>query len=151
MREALFNLVGPVEGATVLDLYAGSGALGIEALSRGATRCLFVDDDRAACHAIRDNLERLGLTGAVVECRDVAAALRERRARGTVYDLVVADPPYGQWAELEEMLAELVPGVLAPEGIAVVETEARSEPRLPLDLVTTRRYGSARVTIFRQR
>jgi 16S rRNA (guanine966-N2)-methyltransferase len=149
VREALFHLVGPVDDASVLDLYAGSGALGLEALSRGARRCVFVDDDRRACRAIRDNLERLGLTGASVECRDAVGSLRERRARGTRHDLVLVDPPYGCWATLEASLAELLPAVLDGGGVLAVESEARVEPTLPLDLVTSRRYGSARITIFR--
>lgn len=151
VREAAFALLGPVDGASVLDLFAGSGALGIEALSRGARQCLFVDDDRAACRAIRQNLERLELTGAIVDCRDVVAVLRERRARGARYDVVLADPPYGRWDAFEQALGELVPGVLAADGVVAVESDARTEPQLPLDLVTTRRYGSARVTIFRHR
>src|SRR5262249_55052726 len=66
VREATFSLIGPVEGAHVLDLFAGSGAMGLEALSRGAARCVFVEQDREACRVIERNLEKLGLTGAVV-------------------------------------------------------------------------------------
>jgi 16S rRNA (guanine966-N2)-methyltransferase len=149
VREAVFNLLGPVTDATVLDLFAGSGALGIEALSRGARRCVFVESDRAAARVIARNLEQLELTGAAVEQRDAVAALRAERARGSTYDLILCDAPYERWAELEERLAGELPGVLAPDGVLVVETEARTEPQLPLDLVTSRRYGSARITIFR--
>jgi len=148
VREALFNLVGPVDGASVLDLYAGSGALGLEALSRGARRCVFVETDGAACRAIRVNLETLGLTGGLVTQRDVLAVLREERTAGRKHDLLLLDPPYGQWAELEPRLAELLPAVVTEAGSVVVETGARIEPTLPLDLVTTRRYGSARLTLF---
>ena len=149
VREAIFNLVGPVDGTSVLDLFAGSGALGIEALSRGAGRCVFAESDRGAVRVIRENLERTRLTGAVVEQRDVIALLREERSRGRSYDLVICDPPYGRWAEMEAPLAELLPGVLSPDGLLMVETDERVEPQLPLDPVTSRRYGSARVTIFR--
>ena len=149
MRESLFNLLGPVDGASVIDLFAGSGALGIEALSRGARRCRFVDDDPGACRTIRENLEQLQLTGAVVECRDVLAVLCAERGRGARHDLVLADPPYGSWAVQELALAEAIPAVLAPDGVVAVESDARTEPRLPLALVTSRRYGSARVTLFR--
>jgi 16S rRNA (guanine966-N2)-methyltransferase len=148
VREALFNLVGPVEGASVLDLYAGSGALGLEALSRGAGRCVFADTDGAACRAIRANLEALGLSGGLVTQRDALAVLREERAAGRTHGLVLLDPPYERWPELEPRLAELLPAVVADTGIVVVETDARVEPTLPLDLVTTRRYGSARLTLF---
>lgn len=149
VREAAYNLVGPVEGAGVLDLFAGSGAMGLEALSRGARRCVFVESDRDACRVIRGNLEKLALTGAVVHCRDVLAALREEAAAGRTYDLVLCDPPYGDWTGLERRLADALPAVLAADGLLVVETDARVEPSVPLDLVTTRRYGSARLTLFR--
>ena len=149
-REALFNLVGPVDDAVVLDLFAGSGALGIEALSRGARRCVFVESDRVAARVIRENLERLRLTGAVVEQRDALAFLREERARGRHADLVLCDAPYGEWERLEAPLGAILPEVLAPDGLLAVETAAATEPQLPLDPVTSRRYGSARITIFRQ-
>jgi len=148
VREAAFSLIGPVEDATVLDLFAGSGAMGLEALSRGAARCLFVERDRGACRVIQTNLEKLRLTGAVVANRDVLAALREERARGRRHDLVLADPPYEQWGSHEAYLAELLPEVLEEDGVAAIETSAKIEPGLPLDLVTSRRYGSARITVF---
>jgi 16S rRNA (guanine966-N2)-methyltransferase len=147
-REAIFNLTGPVDGAAVLDLYAGSGALGLEALSRGAQTVVFVESDRAACRAIKDNLERLRLTGATVANRDVAAVLREEATRGRTYDLVLADPPYAEFEQHAQRLADLVPQVLAADGLFVIETGERVEPRFPLDPVTSRRYGSARITIF---
>jgi 16S rRNA (guanine966-N2)-methyltransferase len=150
VKEALFDLVGPVDGASALDLFAGSGALGIEALSRGAETCVFVETDRGAARVIARNLERLELAGATVEQRDVTAVLRHELGRGRLYDLVLCDAPYERWATLEPTLAGLLPGVLAPDGVLAVETDARVEPQLPLDLVTTRRYGSARITIFRQ-
>jgi 16S rRNA (guanine966-N2)-methyltransferase len=148
VREAAFALIGPVEDATVLDLFAGSGAMGLEALSRGAVKCLFVERDPAACRVIQANLEKLRLTGAVVVNRDVLAALREERARGRRHDLVLADPPYEQWGSHEAYLAELLPDILEEDGVAAIETSAKIEPELPLDLVTSRRYGSARITVF---
>jgi 16S rRNA (guanine966-N2)-methyltransferase len=148
VREAVFSIIGPVDEARVLDLFAGSGALGLEALSRGARSCVFVERDRQAARVIRENLEKLRLTGAVVVAGTVVAALREERGRGRSYDLVLADPPYEDWPVHEAELAELVPAVLAESGLVVVETSERVEPDLPLDLVTTRRYGSARITVF---
>ena len=148
VREAAYNLIGPVDDAAVLDLFAGSGAMGLEALSRGARRCVFVESDRAACKVIQSNLEKLRLTGAIVLCKDAFQGLREERGAGRTYDLVLVDPPYGAWRELEPRLAEVLPGALAPDGLLVVETTARVEPELPLDLVTSRRYGSARITLF---
>jgi 16S rRNA (guanine966-N2)-methyltransferase len=148
VREAVFSIVGSVEGASVLDLFAGSGAMGLEALSRGAASCVFVERDRAAARVIEANLEKLRLTGAVVVTGDAAAALREERDRGRLYDLVLVDPPYDEWERHEPRLAELIPAVLGDSALVVVETSARVELELPLAPVTTRRYGSARITVY---
>ena len=148
VREAVFSILGTVEGAAVLDLFAGSGAMGLEALSRGAASCTFVERDRAAARVIGANLEKLRLTGAVVVTGDVASALRDERSRGRRYDLVLVDPPYDAWDANARDLAELLPDVLADDALAVLETSDRVEPELRLDLVTTRRYGSARITVF---
>jgi 16S rRNA (guanine966-N2)-methyltransferase len=150
VREAAFSIVGPVDGARVLDLFAGSGAMGLEALSRGAASAVFVERDREACRVIQRNLEKLRLTSADVRCQDALAALRGERARARRYDLVLADAPYEEWERLERPLGELLRDVLEDDGVAVVETAAGTEPALPLDLVTTRRYGSARITVFSQ-
>ncbi len=148
VREAVFNIVGPVEEARVLDVFAGSGAMGLEALSRGASRAVFVERDRDACHVIQQNLRKLRLTGAVVLCQDAVGALRQERARGHTYDLILVDAPYEEWDRFAEPLAELLPALLGENGLAVVETTSRVEPELPLALVTSRRYGSARITVF---
>jgi 16S rRNA (guanine966-N2)-methyltransferase len=145
VREAAFNLIGPVDGATVLDLFAGSGAMGLEALSRGAVSATFVESDRAACRAIQQNLEKLKLTGARVVCADAVWTVRQDPR---TYDLVLVDPPYEVWDELQARLAAQLPRVLAPDGLLVVETSSRVEPELPLALRTSRRYGSARLTLF---
>ena len=151
VREAAFSLIGPVEGANVLDLFAGSGAMGLEALSRGAARCVFAERDRDACRVIERNLEKLGLTGALVLRRGAVEVLREERAHGRRYELVLADPPYAEWEHFAEPLGELVPPLLTPAALVVVETAASVEPELPLDLVVSRRYGSARITVFTSR
>ena len=148
VREAVFSIVGPVEGAAALDLFAGSGAMGLEALSRGAASCVFVERDRAAARVIQANLEKLGLTGATIVTRDAAAALRDDRERGRHYDLVLVDPPYDEWGTHAPVLAQSLPELLADDALVVVETSDRVEPELPLDLVTARRYGSARITVF---
>ena len=148
VREAVFNLVGPVDGAEVLDLYAGSGAMGLEALSRGAARVTFVESDRAAAETILRNLDKLRLEGAVVVREDVARRLAADAAGGRRYDLVLVDPPYAMLARTLPILAAHLPVVLAPDGVAVVESDAREEPDLPLLKRTSRRYGSARVTLF---
>jgi 16S rRNA (guanine966-N2)-methyltransferase len=145
VREAAFNLIGPVDGAVVLDLFAGSGAMGLEALSRGAASATFVESDRAACRTISQNLEKLGLAGARVVCGDAVWSLRQE---GRSYDLVLVDPPYELWAELEPRLADHLARVLAPDGLLLVETGSKTEPSVPLALRTSRRYGSARLTVF---
>ena len=146
VREAAFNLIGPVDGASVLDLFAGSGAMGLEALSRGAERAVFVEADRAACRAVERNLEKLHLTSARVVCNDVMRFLAT--ARGT-YDLVLVDPPYDVVESLQMRLSRYLPAVLAHDGLLVFETAAAVEPGLPLEQQTSRRYGAARLTLFR--
>lgn len=150
VREAAFTLIPPgyVEDATVLDLFAGSGAMGLEALSRGAARATFVENDRDACRAINRNLDKLGLDNATVLCHEALAALRSDARTGTRYDLVLIDPPYRRFSSLQNALIQHLPEVLAPDGLLLVETAAAEEPELPLSKRTTRRYGSARLTLF---
>jgi 16S rRNA (guanine966-N2)-methyltransferase len=148
VREAIFNLVGPVDDLEVLDLFAGSGAMGLEALSRGASQVTFVEADRAAAEMIVRNLDKLGLEQATVIRDDAARKLAADAAAGRRYDLVLIDPPYRMLARLLPTLAAYVPAVVAPEGLVVVESDAREEPELPLPQRTSRRYGSARVTVF---
>ena len=134
--------------ARVLDLFAGSGALGLEALSRGAASAVFAESDPAACAAIRHNLRKLALTGATVLCRDAIQVLAQEAGAGRRYDLVLADPPYREFSSVQAGLASYVPEVLAEKGLAVIETHAKEEPELPLVTRTSRRYGSARLTLF---
>jgi 16S rRNA (guanine966-N2)-methyltransferase len=150
VREAAFNLLGPgaAEGAAVLDLFAGSGAMGLEALSRGAERATFVESDRDACRTINRNLDKLELTGATVLCQDALTALRADARAGRRYDLVLVDPPYRRFSSLQNALIQYLPEILAPEGTLLVETAAEEEPELPLAKRTSRRYGSARLTLF---
>jgi 16S rRNA (guanine966-N2)-methyltransferase len=146
IREAAFNLVGPVDGAVVLDLFAGSGAMGMEALSRGAARATFVESDRGACRTIDANLDKLRLTGARVLCHDVLRFLATERGP---YDLILVDPPYDLVESLAVPLSSHLPRLLAPDGLVVYETSARQEPALGgLELRTTRRYGNVRLTLF---
>jgi 16S rRNA (guanine966-N2)-methyltransferase len=147
-REAAFNLIGPVEGARVLDLFAGSGAMGLEALSRGATAVTFVERDRDAAAAIERNLDKLDLRSATVLRDDAARVLAADAASGRRYDLVLIDPPYRMLAGLLPGLARYLPAVVEPHGIVVVESDAREEPELPLPQRTSRRYGSTRITVF---
>ena len=145
VREAAFNLIGPVDGASVLDLFAGSGAMGLEALSRGAAGAVFVESDRDACRAVERNLVKLGLTGARVVCGDVLRFLASERAQ---YDLVLVDPPYEMVESQGMRLGPYLRAVLAENGLLVFESGAKTQPELPFHVRTSRRYGSARLTLF---
>jgi 16S rRNA (guanine966-N2)-methyltransferase len=148
VREALFSILGPgaVERARVLDLFAGSGALGIEALSRGAAQALFVDDAAAAVKAIRANLEALGAQ-AEVRRADALRFLGAARRDGAQYDLVFLDPPYRLAERLAPALSEALPAVLAPGAVAVAESDRRAPLGLTLPLHDERRYGDTLIRI----
>jgi 16S rRNA (guanine966-N2)-methyltransferase len=145
VRESLFSIIGSVEGAGVLDLYAGSGALGLEALSRGAASAVFVDSDRDAVRTIERNVEKLGLSGASVVRSD---AIRFLAAEEHRYDLVFVDPPYEMVESLRMSLATHLPRVLASGGLLVFETAAGGPPELSLPVRASRRHGSTLVSIF---
>jgi 16S rRNA (guanine966-N2)-methyltransferase len=147
VRENVFNIVAPwVPDADVLDLFAGSGAMGMEALSRGAARATFVESDRDACRTINANLDKLGLGAAHVLCQDAGRFLA---AETRSYDLVFCDPPYRADERLLAQLARYAPRLLSEDGIFVLETSSRAPvPELPLTERTSRRYGSARITLF---
>jgi 16S rRNA (guanine966-N2)-methyltransferase len=146
VREALFSILADVSDARVLDLYAGSGALAIEALSRGAASATLVDSGAAAVRAIRRNLETLEIEAEVV-AQPVARFLQRARVAARLYDLVFADPPYRQAGSLStELTASLVP-VLAPAGRVVTESDRRDPLDLELDLLDERRYGDTLIRI----
>ena len=147
VRENVFNIVAPwVEGARVLDLYAGSGAMGLEALSRGAVSAVFVESDLDAVRAIERNLDKLRLTGATIVRQGVSTALAQEANADRKYDLVLVDPPYVMTDY--DMLSRYLPLVLAEDGLVVLESDARNEPELPFVVRTSRTYGGTRVTVF---
>jgi 16S rRNA (guanine(966)-N(2))-methyltransferase RsmD len=148
VREALFSILGPVDGLRVLDLYAGSGALGIEALSRGAASATFVESARPALDAIRANLEAIGAPDAEVAAADVLAWLRAA-ADEAVFDLVFCDPPYDAAARIAQPLSELLPRVAGPEGLIVTESAKRNPLALDIPLVDERTYGDTRIALHR--
>jgi 16S rRNA (guanine(966)-N(2))-methyltransferase RsmD len=150
VREALFALLGPLDGLAVLDLFAGSGALGIEALSRGARHATFVDSAPAPVAAIRANVAALGLDAGEAEVRrqDARAFLRSARRPAHEYDLVLLDPPYRLAAELGRELSPLLPAVLATGGRVVSESDRRSPLELALPLTDERRYGDTLIRIY---
>ena len=155
LRQTLFDILAhahgdPVTGARVLDLFAGTGALGLEALSRGAAFALFVEEAFAARGLIRANIEALGLTGRTRIFRRDATRLGPA---GTVapFDLVFADPPYGQGLSELALASGLAGGWLAPGGLAIVEDDAaaRFAPPAGLVEVDTREIGGTRLVFLR--
>lgn len=149
VRETLFSMLvsrlGGLDGLRVADLFAGSGALGLEALSRGAARATFVENDRSAAAAIRRNADKLG-AGERVELR-AGSALALPRAEG--FDLIFADPPYGKGSGSAAVAAVIAADWLAPGGWMAVET-ARGERVDPaaLTLEVERNVGPARLTLL---
>jgi 16S rRNA (guanine966-N2)-methyltransferase len=132
VKEALFSILGDLHGLHVLDLFAGTGALGIEALSRGAESAVFVDTD---VRSVTANLD--GIEGGEVVRADVGAALRSFQTIGRQYDLVLLDPPYRR-----PPVELAVVTVLAPDGVAVTESDRRTPIDLPdLHVTDERRYG----------
>lgn len=151
VREALFAMLGDVEGARVLDLFAGTGALGIEALSRGAGRAVFVEPDRSAIEAIETNIAALGLDGEQAQVRREHAdeALERARKRKETYDLILIDPPYGQALQLGPRLSAALAGVLASRARVVTESDRRMPLRLGLAVEKQRRYADTTIAIYR--
>jgi 16S rRNA (guanine966-N2)-methyltransferase len=152
VREALFSILsagGTLHGEAVLDLYAGSGALGLEALSRGADTAEFVEHDPAAARALRANLDALRIPPerAKLHRADVLGTLHDARNRAATYSLVVCDPPYRLAPELGEPLSEALEPVLAPGARVVTESDRRAPLSLSLPLTDERRYGDTLIRI----
>ena len=148
VREALFSILGlrAVDGARVLDLFAGSGALGIEALSRGALQATFVDSSSAAVAAIRRNLSAVGVE-AEVRRQDALAYLRSASRDARLYDLVFLDPPYRHARALGPVLSTALGPVLAPGARVVAESDRRAPLELDLPLLDERLYGDTLIRI----
>jgi 16S rRNA (guanine(966)-N(2))-methyltransferase RsmD len=150
VREALFSILGNLDGLTLLDLFAGSGALGIEGLSRGASRAVFVERAPRALAALRANLDALAIERDRAELRavDARVAVRTARAAGETYDLLFLDPPYRQAAGLGRALSESLTALLAPGGRIVSESDRRAPLSLALPVVDERRYGDTLIRIY---
>lgn len=153
VREAIFNLLingshgNPVPGARVLDLFAGTGALGLEALSRGAARVAFVDDGAKARALIRANVERARAMGVTDLWRRDATRLGPNR--GAPYGLVFLDPPYGKGLGERAIASALEGGWIAPGAVIIWEESQPPIPPAPLILLDQRRYGDSIVTMLR--
>jgi len=145
VRAGLYDSLGAwVAGRAVLDLFAGTGALGIEALQRGARRAVFVECDAVQVRVIREQLRRQGLEQrAVVRRQDAVEALRRLARAGDVFDLVLLDPPYGMGLIERSLAAIADSGVLAPGGLIVAEGHWRDRPALATgqEMAREARYG----------
>lgn len=153
VRESIFNLLingthgNPVPGARVLDLFAGTGALGLEALSRGAARVAFVDDGTAARALLRQNIEKMRAMGVTdVWRRD---ATRMGPCRGAGYDLIFLDPPYGMGLGEQALASCLEHGWIAPGAMIVWEENTAPTVPAPLEEIDQRSYGDTLVTLAR--
>ncbi len=156
VKNAMFNSLGEfVHGARVLDLFGGTGGLGIEALSRGAASCVFVESDRRSCDVIRRNLEKTRLAGGDVTCADVMRWL-DRSAAPATFDLILADPPYAKREgdrdfSIELLASESLRRALVPGGIFVLE-HLPEKPLAPGDaweIIRDKRYGATAVAFLR--
>ena len=159
VRQAVFNMLGElIEGARVLDVFAGSGAVGLECLSRGAASALLVDQDRGACEVIRRNLAKTRLEGASIRQGDVFKVLPQLVESGAQFDLVFADPPYAHRPDDIDLCAKLAAdealrALVAPGGSVVLESLVRRGGPVygePWQLVRDREYGSTRILWLRK-
>lgn len=160
VRQAIFNMLGElISGARILDLFAGSGALGLESLSRGAATALLIDQDRSACEVIKKNLAKTRLEGASIRQADVFKTIAQLATAGSQFDLIFADPPYAHKpsdpdlsAKLaaEESLHQLLPtgGSLILESLATRNTATFAST---WELIRQRDYGTTRIVWLRRR
>ncbi len=161
VRQAVFSMLGEVvAGARVLDLFAGSGAFGLECLSRGAASALLVDQDRRACDVIRRNIAKTRLEGAVVRAGDVFRTVQALKVAEPAFDLIFADPPYAHRPGDKDLIASLLaiealPALVPAGGHLLLESLAT--PRPPVfdlavwELLVDRAYGSTRIVWLRRR
>lgn len=149
LRSTVFNILQScIAEARVLDLFAGAGAIGLEALSRGAKSATFVDSDKEAIRIIKENLQTLGLEGRVMQL-DVMKAIDLLAKKGETFDLVYIDPPYGKG--LGERTLEKVTGLLVPGGLCFLEEEEKEVAKpVHLELLSERRVGRSILREYQQ-
>jgi 16S rRNA (guanine966-N2)-methyltransferase len=149
VRESLFAILADVTDARVLEPFAGTGALGFEALSRGAAEAVFCELDAAALGVLRENAARLRYADrCTIRRQDGRRRLASDSAAGMTYDLILLDPPYRMLPSLTGHLARHLPALLAPAGRAVLESDAAEDaPELALPVLAERTYGGTRITV----
>lgn len=148
VREAVFSILGPVTDLKVLDLFCGSGAVGFEALSRGAASCSFVDSGRDL--KVRQNIELLRLDEVATLYNVEVEEFLSHAALFGPWDLIYVDPPYDLAAGYELLLAKQLKDLLSPQGRVVMETAKNKTLDFPLEKVLTRRYGDSMVTVYKK-
>jgi len=150
IREALFNILGDMDGARVLDLFAGSGSIDIEAISRGAETAVFVDSGAEQCAVIRDNLSGCNVLGEVIRM-DVYYALKRLAREERIFDFIFADPPYEQDYSQRTIEMAIGGGLLARRGIMAItvrKTEKLPEHCCQRERVFDRLYGDTRLAMY---
>src|SRR5690348_15779347 len=155
VREALFSILGPrIPGCRFLDLYAGTGAVGIEALSRGASVVTFVESDPTAVQIMRKNLTACGLLDQADVCpRSTESFLRDRRSWNGPYDVVFADPPYADQKAVEIVLRSWSLGIPSADAVMFIEQSARVQPPPAAEQVRLMRryeYGDTSLLVYHQ-
>jgi 16S rRNA (guanine966-N2)-methyltransferase len=151
VREAIFNIIASeIPGAKVLDLFAGTGAMGLEALSRGAAGCVFVDQSEDAIRLVRENVALCGVQEKSLIIREtMPSAIRRLASRGELFDLIFLDPPYGH-GYLEKAL-EILETVAKEDAMIVAESHVKDEPPSHLKVWSKereRRYGDTLISIY---
>jgi 16S rRNA (guanine966-N2)-methyltransferase len=155
VREAIFDILrNEIEGASLLDLYAGTGTIGIEAMSRGANNVVFVESVRPRAKAISDLIDKLNLTSkAAVHCEETEIFLKRASLTGETFDIIFADPPYAS-TEIENILPLIGKyGILDAQGVLLCEHSARAvvpEVSGSLKLKKQYRYGDTRLALYRK-
>lgn len=152
VKEALFNILGPkVRESTFLDLYAGSGGIGLEALSRGATRVVWIDSSAASTRQIKANLEKTRLEGGTIYTNDVARALVQLSRGSQQFDFIFLDPPYGQGHVLKTLTQIENLGLLKRNGIIIAEAGKKEEAPLSVSKLCLERvqyYGDTQLIFY---
>ncbi|HLA80440.1 MAG TPA: 16S rRNA (guanine(966)-N(2))-methyltransferase RsmD [Thermoleophilia bacterium] len=152
VREAIFAALGPVEGLRVLDLFAGTGAMGLEALSRGARCCAFVESDRAVAAVLRVNIAGLGFeSSSKVYVADYWTSVQRLAAGSEPFDLLFVDPPYRMLPEVEAKLEPLLPGLIGEDGAVVIEGPRSAGAGFSREPIFNRVYGDTRVIMISMR
>lgn len=152
VREAIFDALGPIDGLKVLDLFAGTGALGLEALSRGAKECVFVEREPMVVSVLKANIVELGYgTVSTVIAADYRVGVRRLVAYKKGFDLLFVDPPYRMLSEVEVTLRPVLSALLAEDGVAVFEGDKFSRITLDAAPIFDRIYGDTKVMMIRRR